>query len=194
MLDSTSVWKDISTPIPDLLYCLEEETAIIAEIQRGRGFQGDRPALRTIAKVPSSSRYYYKKLQRTRSQSATYARILKEIDEVINLAYSNNAYLLAIRNITEHEQWAKLKSYGIIYTIKTLESMKQGKYKSASFMLPASFAAYHGEPLARFITQDYAALKLKPIFAKLPDKLDLITRRIPSELIRTYNLAEPPIK
>jgi hypothetical protein len=133
-------------------------------------------------------------LQRTRTQSTTYASILKEIDEVISLAYSNNDYLLALRNITEHEQWAKLKSYGIIYTFRTLESMKQGKYKSASFMLPASFAAYHGEPLARFITQDYAALKLKPIFAKIPDKLDIITRRVPSELIRTYNLAEPPIK
>lgn len=194
MLDSTSVWKDIATPIPDLLFCLEEETAIIAEIQRGRGFQSDRPPIRTIAKPPTSSRYYFKKLQRNRSQSATYARIIQEIDHVCQLAFSNNDYLLALRNITEKEQQTTLRSFGIIYTEKTIKSMKHGKYRTASFMLPASLAAYHGEPLARFITQDYAALKLKPIFAKLPDKLDLITRRIPSELIRTYNLAEPPIK
>ena len=194
MLEITSVWKDIPTPIGDLLFCLEEETAIIAEIQRGRGFQDDRPLLRTIAKPPSGSRYYYKKLQRTRMQSNTYARILKEIDNVISLAYSNNDYLLALRNITEKQQQTTLRSYGIIYTFRTLESMKQGKYKSASFMLPASFAAYHCEPLSRFITQDYSALKLKPIHDRIPDNMDIIARRIPSELIRTYNLSEPPIK
>jgi hypothetical protein len=194
MLEITSLWKDIPTPIGDLLFCIEEETAIIAEIQRGRGFQDDRPLLRTIAKPPCGSRYYFKKLQRTRSQSATYARIIQEIDHVCQLAFSNNDYLLALRNITEKQQQTTLRSYGIIYTEKTMKSMKHGKYRTASFMLPASLAAYHCEPLSRFITQDYAALKLKPIHDRIPDNMDIIARRIPSELIRTYNLSDPPIK
>lgn len=164
------------------------------EIQQGRGFAKSKPLLRTLPKPPSGSRFYYRKLQRKTAQTSEFQQVIREANELLQRAFSNNDYLLAIRDITLEQQVKELNAMGVTYTLKTIKSYKEGTHKSMNLVLPTALAVYHGEPLIRFLTQDYPAQKLAPYRPAAPRDTRLTFDRLPSELRRTYGLAETPIK
>ena len=187
-------YKNIHTNIGDLLWVLTEDDIESLEIQQGRGFQHSRPLLRTLPKPPSSSRHYFKKVQRSTFDSSGFQQVMIEADRLLQRAFLNNDYLLALRDISLEQQCNDLNKLGIIYSVRSVKGYKEGKHKSINLVLPTAMAVYHGEPLLRFLTQDYPAQKLQPSKPVAPRSLGLTYDRQPSELRRTYALAEPPVK
>jgi len=193
-MNTSNPWQDVHANIGDLLWSLDEDSIESLEIQQGRGFAESKPLLRTLPKPPNSSRYYFKKLQRQRSQTSEFQQVLIECDRLLMNAFNNNDYLLALRGINITEQIADLAKQGIRITLPSVKAYKEGKHKSVNLVLPTALAVYHGEPLIRFLTQDYAAQKLAPYRPTAPRDTRLTFDRLPSELRRTYALAETPIK
>jgi hypothetical protein len=193
-MNTSNPWQDVHANIGDLLWSLDEDSIESLEIQQGRGFALSKPLLRTLPKPPNSSRYYFKKLQRQRSQTSEFQQVLIECDRLLLNAFNNNDYLLALRGINITEQIADLSKQGIRITLPSVKAIKEGKHKSVNLVLPTALAVYHGEPLIRFLTQDYAAQKLAPYRPTAPRDTRLTFDRLPSELRRTYALAETPVK
>lgn len=187
-------YKNIHTNIGDLLWVLNEDDIESLEIQQGRGFQESRPSLRVLPKPPSSSRHYFKNVQRSTYAGSGFQQIMLEADRLLQRAFMNNDYLLALRDITIEQQAKDLNKLGIIYSIKSIKGYKEGKHKSINLVLPTAMAVYHGEPLLRFLTQDYPAQKLAPFKPLPPRDIGMIYDRMPNELRRTYGLAESPVK
>ena len=194
-MDAASTWDLIPTSIGELLWIYDEDAVESHEIQQGRAFEGDgRPLLHTLPKPPSNSRYYFKKLQKRSSVSNTYGVVASTCFNLIQQCIRNNDYLLALYGITENEQHAALNSDGIIYTLRTLDALRQGKVRSVNMILVTAMAVYWGEPLNRFMTQDYPTKKLKPYRPEPPKRIAHLFSTRPNELRRTYGLSETPIK
>lgn len=193
-MNTSNPWHNIHADISDLLWLLDEDGIESLEIQQGRGFQKSKPLLRTLPKPPCSSRFYFKKRQGTAVQTSEFQQVLREADNLLQRAFTNNDYLLALRNITLEQQINELNAVGIVTKLNTIKAYKEGKHKSVNLVLPTALAVYHGEPLLRFLTQDYAAQKLAPYRPAAPRDTRLTFDRLPSELRRTYGLAETPIK
>lgn len=193
-MNTSNPWQDVHANIGDLLWSLDEDSIESLEIRCGRGFQKSKPLLRTLPKPPSGSRHYYKKLQRSLVETSEFQHIIQQSFELVLTAFSNNDYLLAIRNITLEQQVSDLRKLGVTISLNSIKAIKQGKHKSVNLVLPTALAVYHGEPLIRFLTQDYPAQKLAPYRPAAPRDTRLTFDRLPSELRRTYGLAETPIK
>jgi hypothetical protein len=193
-MNTSRPWEKVATNINDLLWAMSEDDVEAAQIQQGRGFQKSKPLLRVLPKPPNSARYYFRRVLRETSQANDFQKIINEATKLIHNAFSNNEYLLGIRNITALEQCNDLKKFGVIYSPRTFETFRQGKHKSMNLVLPTALAVYHGEPILRFMTQDYAAQKLAPYRPEPPRDTRQVTERLPSELRRTYGLSETPIK
>jgi hypothetical protein len=193
-MNTDSPWHNIHVNIGDLLWLLDEDAIESLEIQQGRGFRESKPLLRTLPKPPCPSRFYFKKRQGTAIQTSELQQVMRQADDLLQRAFSNNDYLLAIRNITLEKQVSELNAVGIVTKLNTIKAYKEGKHKSINLVLPSAMAVYHGEPLIRFLTQDYAAQKLAPFRQLPPRDLRLTFDRLPSELRKTYCLAEPPVK
>jgi hypothetical protein len=193
-MNTSQPWDKVATNINDLLWAMGEDDVEATQIQQGRGFQKSKPLLRALPKPPSSSRYYFQKKLRNNTESSEFQKVINEATKLIQNAFSNNDYLLALRNITLETQCNELNKFGIIYTLNTIKAAKENKHKSMNLVLPTALAVYHGEPILRFMTQDYAAQKLAPYRPEPPRDTRQVTERLPSELRRTYGLSETPIK
>ncbi len=193
-MNTSQPWDKVATNINDLLWAMGEDDVEATQIQQGRGFQKSKPLLRALPKPPSSSRYYFQKKLRNNTESSEFQKVINEATKLIQNAFSNNDYLLALRNITLETQCSELNKFGIIYTLNTIKAAKENKHKSMNLVLPTALAVYHGEPILRFMTQDYAAQKLAPYRPEPPRDTRQVTERLPSELRRTYGLSETPIK
>jgi hypothetical protein len=193
-MNTSQPWDKVATNINDLLWAMGEDDVEATQIQQGRGFQKSKPLLRVLPKPPSSARYYFRRVLRETSQANEFQKVINEATKLIQNAFSNNDYLLALRNITLETQCNELNKFGIIYTLNTIKAAKENKHKSMNLVLPTALAVYHGEPILRFMTQDYAAQKLAPYRPEPPRDTRQVTERLPSELRRTYGLSETPIK
>jgi hypothetical protein len=193
-MNTGNPWDKIHTNIGDLLWVMTEDDIESLEIQQGRGFQESKPLLRVLPKPPSSCRHYFKRVQRSTFAASGFQQIMLEAEKLLQRAFMNNDYLLGLRDITIEQQAKDLNKLGVIYSVKSIKSYKEGKHKSINLVLPTALAVYHGEPLLRFLTQDYPAQKLSPFKAIAPRDHRLIHDRLPSELRRTYGIAETPIK
>lgn len=193
-MNTSQPWEKVATNINDLLWAMSEDDVEAAQIQQGRGFQKSKPLLRVLPKPPSGSRYYFRKMLRENAKPSEFQKVINEATKLIQNAFSNNDYLLSLRNISLETQCSELSKFGVVYSIKTIKSTKEGKHKSMNLVLPTALAVYHGEPILRFMTQDYAAQKLAPYRPEPPRDTRQVTERLPSELRRTYGLSETPIK
>jgi hypothetical protein len=193
-MDNTNPWSEIKQGISELLAVLEEDDVISLEIQQGRAFHDGRPYLQTLPIPPSSRRHYFKKILRGKTAESTFGRAFAKSMELMNLAFSNNDYLLAYYGMKPKQQQEVLWEQGILYRLATIKNMKEGRGKSVSLILPAAMAIFWGEPLNRFLTQDYAGNKLQPYRKQPPKKITFVTDRQPSDLRRVYHLAAPLVK
>jgi hypothetical protein len=147
---------------------------------------------RPLPRPPIGSRYYYQKSLKPRSQSVTTGQAIKQAVETSVLAASNNDYLLAYHNITAEAMFSHLQSQGIAISQNTYNTLREGRYYNIGLVILSAMALFWGEPLARFLTQDYAHLKLKPLKAQPPKNLAPRGSINANHLRTIYNLSGNP--
>jgi hypothetical protein len=147
---------------------------------------------RPLPRPPIGSRYYLQKSLKPRSQSVRTGQAIKQAVETSVLAASNNDYLLAYHNITAEAMFSHLQSEGIAISQNTYNTLREGRYWNIGLVIISALALFWGEPLSRFLTQDYAHLKLKPIKSEPPKNL-MPRGSINANHLRTiYNLSGNP--
>jgi hypothetical protein len=147
---------------------------------------------RPLPRPPTSSRYYLQFNLKARNQSVITGQAVKQAVESSLLAASNNDYLLAYHNITAQSMFTYLVDQGIRMTEKSYTALKQGKYWNIGLVTLSAMALFWGEPLARFLTQDYAHLKLKPLKSEPPKNLAPRGSINANHLRTIYNLSGSP--
>lgn len=176
--------------IRDFLLCFNEEKAITAEIRNGRAFQSDSPLKKPLYLAVPSRRYKPLKTSNDKRYSYASNAALKLASEIAQRIVSNNEYLLAIKRKDVSHQFAVFKRTGIAYSELTYKSIKSGKTLYLSPIFIAACAAYHNEPITRFITQDYAARKLMPYGVKTLTTLEKSGISKANNLRKVYKIAD----
>lgn len=88
--------------------------------------------------------------------------------------------------------FSHLQSQGIAISQNTYNTLREGRYYNIGLVILSAMALFWGEPLARFLTQDYAHLKLKPIKAQPPKNLKPRGSINANHLRTIYNLSGNP--
>jgi len=191
-MDAPDLWAQVGIKVSSLLHCMSEALIEAHATQDGRAKEVASHLHRPLPRPPTGSRYYQKFNLKTRSQSVITGQAIKQAIETSILVASNNDYLLAYHNVTAQAMFSYLVSKGIRITDKSYHSLKEGKYYNIGLIIISAMALFWGEPLSRFLTQDYAHLKLKPIKSDPPKNINP-RGSINSNHLRTiYNLSGNP--
>jgi hypothetical protein len=186
------LWRHVELRTEQLLKCTSERRLEEAMIRSGRVKHLEEHPRRVLPLPPISSRYYLQTEKRARTVGTLAGQAIRIATDSSILAASNNDYLLAYHDVPIASQIEQLQSEGIQMTLKSYLTLKEGKYWNIGLIMLGALALFWGEPLDRFLTQDYAHLKLKPI-NKVPPKNIRPRGSITAHHLRiVYNLAGKP--
>ena len=191
-MTTPELWLHVQLRTEQFLKCMTEKRLEEHKIRTGAVKHLEEHPRRVLPLPPISSRYYLQTEKRAKTIGTLAGQAIRTSTDSSILAASNNDYLLAYHDVSIASQIDQLKSEGIQITLKSYVSLKEGKYWNVGLITLAGFALFWGEPLDRFLTQDYAHLKLKPI-NKVPPKNIRPRGSITSNHLRiVYNLAGKP--
>lgn len=191
-MNTSNPWQGIATLSSTLLSTLSEKKVESAAFLQGRGKQSAEPLRKLLIKpLPAARRYLILENLR-KSASIAGSSAIHEASRLAVLAATNNDYLCAYFDIKITEQFRQLQAQGILFGPKSYEAMKHGKYGNINLVILAALAQFWGEPLTRFLTQDYSGLKLKPKRSTPPQKVTAAPNGTPQHLRIIYNLAAKP--
>jgi hypothetical protein len=191
-MNPSELWLHVALKVSNLLTCKSEFRIQADATLDKRAKEVASYPHRPLPRPPIGSRYYQQINLKARSQSVTTGQAIKQAVESSLLVASNNDYLLAYHNITAESMCKYLIDNGIQLKESSYEALKQGKYWNIGFVILSAMALFWGEPLARFLTQDYAHLKLKPTKASPPKNLKPRGSINANHLRTIYNLSGNP--
>jgi hypothetical protein len=191
-MNAEELWAKVGLKTHMLLVCWSEYRLNADASLDGRAKAVASFPHRPHPRPPISSRYYTQHSLKTRSQSVITGQAIKQAVESSLLAASNNDYMLAYHNITAEAMFSALSSQGISLSAKSYNTLKEGKYANIGLIILSAMALFWGEPLARFLTQDYAHLKLKPLKSEPPKNLAPRGSINANHLRTIYNLSGNP--
>jgi hypothetical protein len=188
-MDAPDLWAQVGLKVHMLTLCWGEYRIETDATLDGRAKEVASYPHRPHPRPPVGSRYYTQHTLKTRSQSVISGQAIKQAIESSLLVASNNDYLLAYHNITSEAMFSQLSSQGISLSSRSYTALKEGKYANIGLIIISAMALFWGEPISRFMTQDYAHLKLKPIKSDPPKNINP-RGSINSNHLRTiYNLS-----
>jgi len=191
-MDAPDLWALVGLKVHMLTLCWGEYRIETDATLDGRAKEVASYPHRPQPRPPVGSRYYTQHTLKTRSQSVISGQAIKQAIESSLLVASNNDYLLAYHNITSEAMFSQLSSQGISLSSRSYTALKEGKYYNIGLIIISAMALFWGEALSRFLTQDYAHLKLKPIKSDPPKNINP-RGSINSNHLRTiYNLSGNP--
>ena len=191
-MTTPELWLHVQLRTEQFLKCMTEKRLEEHKIRTGAVKNLEEHPRRVLPLPPISGRYYFQSEKRARTIGTLAGQAIRAAIDSAVKAISNNDYLLAYHDVSINSQIEQLRAEGIQITLASYLSLRQGKYWNVGLMMLGSFALFWGEPLDRFLTQDYAHLKLKPI-NKVPPKNIRPRGSITSNHLRiVYNLAGKP--
>lgn len=191
-MNAEELWAKVGLKTQYLLKCFDESSVKSSATLDGRAKEVASHHHRPMPRPPIGSRYYQHYNLKTKSQSVISGQAVRKSIEFSMLVASNNDYLLAYHNITSQAMFTYLVDHGIRMTDKSYTALKQGKYWNVNLIIISAMALFWGEPLDRFLTQDYAHLKLKPIKPEPPKNLKPRGSINANHLRSIYNLSGNP--
>lgn len=191
-MEATDLWLQSGIKVNVLLYCRSEHAIEADATLDGRAKEVASHPHRPLPRPPISSRYYNQFNLKTKSQSVITGEAIRQSIETSILVASNNDYLLAYHNVTAQAMFDYLVKNGIRISEKSYTALKQGKYHNIGLIIISALALFWGEPLSRFLTQDYAHLKLKPIKSDPPKNINPRGSINANHLRTIYNLSGNP--
>lgn len=189
--EAQQTWLKVHISLQSLLNCLGENAVFETETLAGRAKAVASPSKKLLYKPTFGTRLFFVNERRKLSQTLAATAAMKAATGLAMRAISNNEYLLAYHNISIASQLETLNSDGILLSLKSLQAFKSGKMKHLSTIFLAGLSAYWGEPLDRFLTQDFAAEKLKPIRLTPPKTLRVSGVNNAQSLRVIYRLSDP---
>ena len=191
-MNAEELWAKVGIKVKVLVDCMSESDIKSSATLYGRAKAVASHHHRPLPRPPIGSRHYTQYTLKTRSQSVIRGQAVKQSIETSLLVASNNDYLLAYHNITAQSMFSYLVSQGIRINEKSYTALKSGKYANIGLIIISAMALFWGEPLNRFLTQDYAHLKLKPTKAQPPKNLKPRGSINANHLRTIYNLSGNP--
>jgi hypothetical protein len=170
-MNPSELWLHVALKVSNLLTCDSEKQVQASATLEGRAKEVASHPHRPLPRPPISSRYYTQNNLKIRSQSVISGQAIKQSIETSLLVASNNDYLLSYHNVTAEAMFSQLSKEGISISNKTYNTLKEGKYYNIGLIIISAMALFWGEPLNRFLSQDYAHLKLKPLRDHPPKNL-----------------------